>query len=99
MVNTLVEEFKRDEAIFQRDLAYLMEDAEDMEIEEAMSYLDDEEIAYEGTEYDVIDPDVTEFMERMDEIDDNEDAELQRIMETTDGITFDQMIGLDPIEE
>lgn len=99
MVNTLVEEFKRDEAIFQRDLAYLMEDAEDMEIEEAMSYLDDEEIAYEVTEYDVIDPDVAEFMERMDEIDDNEDAELQRIMETTDGITFDQMIGLDPIEE
>ena len=98
MVNTLVEEFKRDEAIFQRDLAYLMEDAEDMEIEEAMSYLDDEEIAYEGTEYDTIDPDVEEFMERMDEIDDNEDAELQRIMETTDGITFDQMIGLDRIE-
>lgn len=99
MVNTLVEEFKREEAEFQRDVAYLMEDAEDMEIEEAMSYWDDDEIKYEGTGCDTIDPDVAEFMERMDEIEYDEEAEVQRIMETTDGISFDQMIGLEPIEE
>ena len=45
------------------------------------------------------DADLEEIIEHMDDIPDTEDAEIERIMESENGISFDQMIGLEPIEE
>lgn len=98
MIDTIMESFRREEAGNARDLAYLMEDIDDDLIDECVDLAFSDDITLEAA-YDVEDPEIQELMERMDELDDGEEDEIQRIMEATDGVSFDQMIGLEPVEE
>ena len=99
MVTTLLESYKREQAEMECDLAYLMEEIEDSEIDHAMTMVEASEITESVVGYDTIDPEIQEFMEHIDEMPYDHEAELQRIMETTEGLTFDQMIGIEPITE
>lgn len=98
MLDTIMEACQRDDARRTRDLAYLLEDTEDERIDELMGMAEDIYIK-EDTDLIEDDADLEEIIEHMDDIPDTEDAEIERIMESENGISFDQMIGLEPIEE
>lgn len=98
MIDTTLESFRMEEAAHARDLAYLMEDLDDDLIDECVEISEVGDPMLESG-YDQEDPELTELMERMDELDDDEEGELHRILEATDGLTFDQMIGLEPTSE
>ena len=100
MSNSLVRDMQRREAEFSRDVAYILEDVEDREVDMALEYAEASLIEEDAVaNYDAVDTDIDAIMEHMDEIPMDEDAEVQRILESTDGLTFDQMVGLDPIED
>lgn len=99
MISTLLNGYRRESAERECDLAYMIEEMDDMAIDEALEILEDGEIKESTVGYDQPDPEIQEMMERMDEIPDGHEDELRRIMETTEGITFDQMIGIEPIME
>ena len=91
---------QRREAEFSRDVAYILEDVEDREVDMALEYAEASLIEEDAVaNYDAVNTDIDAIMEHMDEIPMDEDAEVQRILESTDGLTFDQMVGLDPVED
>lgn len=98
MLDTIMKECQRDEASRCRDLAYLLEDTEDERIDELMEMAEDIYVK-EDPEFMESTSDLQEIIEQIDDIPDTTDEEISRIMESTGGITFDQMLGLDPIEE
>ena len=92
MIDTALESFRIEEATRARDLAYLMENMDDDLIDECV------EISESGD--DAEDAEMNELLEHMDDLPDTDDEEIQRILEATeDGLTFDQMIGLEPVSE
>lgn len=99
MISTLLEGYRRESAERECDLAYMIEELDDMAIDDALEILEEAEIKECTVGYDQLDPDIQEMMERMDEIPDEHEEEIRRVMETTEGITFDQMIGIEPILE
>ena len=98
MIDTIMESFRREEASNARDLAYLMEDMEDDTIDTCLEMAESDDPMLESA-YDAEDPEIQEMLEHMDELDDGEEDEVNRIMEATEGLSFDQMIGLEPVEE
>ena len=98
MIDTIMESFRRKEASHARDLAYLMEDMEDDTIDACLEMAESDDPMLESA-YDAEDPEIQEMLEHMDELDDGEEDEVNRIMEATEGLSFDQMIGLEPVEE
>lgn len=96
MIDTTVEAFRMEEASHARDLAYLMEDLEDDAIDACLEAAESGDPLLESG-YDEGDTEFEALLESVDEMDDNEDEEIRRIMESEEGVSFDQMIGLDPI--
>ena len=96
MIDTTVEAFRMEEASHARDLAYLMEDLEDDAIDACLEAAESGDPLLESA-YDMEDEELAELLEHVDEMDDNEAIEIQRIMESEEGVTFDQMIGLEPV--
>ena len=99
MINTVLDEYKREEAAFYADLAHIVEGVNDEEVEHFMDLAESEDFEESFLEEDKDAADVEEFIERMDEIEDESDLEVERILEATEPLTYEQMIGLDPIEE
>lgn len=99
MIDTALESFRIEEATRARDLAYLMEDMDDDLIDECVEISESGDPVLE-TNYDSEDAELEELLEHMDDLPDTDDEEIQRILEATeDGLTFDQMIGLEPVSE
>lgn len=99
MIDTALESFRIEEATRARDLAYLMEDMDDDLIDECVEISESGDPVLE-TNYDAEDAEMNELLEHMDDLPDTDDEEIQRILEATeDGLTFDQMIGLEPVSE
>lgn len=99
MIDTALESFRIEEATRARDLAYLMEDMDDDLIDECVEISESGDPVLEAN-YDAEDAEMNELLERMDDLPDTDDEEIQRILEATeDGLTFDQMIGLEPVSE
>lgn len=99
MIDTALESFRIEEATRARDLAYLMEDMDDDLIDECVEISESGDPVLEAN-YDAEDPELKELLEHMDDLPDTGDEEIQRILEATeDGLTFDQMIGLEPVSE
>ena len=99
MIDTALESFRIDEATRARDLAYLMEDMDDDLIDECVEISESGDPVLEAN-YDAEDAEMNELLEHMDDLPDTDDEEIQRILEATeDGLTFDQMIGLEPVSE
>ena len=99
MIDTALESFRIEEATRARDLAYLMEDMDDDLIDECVEISESGDPALEAN-YDAEDAEMNELLEHMDDLPDTDDEEIQRILEATeDGLTFDQMIGLEPVSE
>ena len=99
MIDTALESFRIEEATRARDLAYLMEDMDDDLIDECVEISESGDTVLEAN-YDTEDAELNELLEHMDDLPDTDDEEIQRILEATeDGLTFDQMIGLEPVSE
>ena len=99
MIDTALESFRIEEATRARDLAYLMEDMDDDLIDECVEISESGDPVLEAN-YDTEDAELKELVEHMDDLPDTDDEEIQRILEATeDGLTFDQMIGLEPVSE
>ena len=99
MIDTALESFRIEEATRARDLAYLMEDMDDDLIDECVEISESGDPVLEAN-YDADDAEFNELLEHMDDLPDTDDEEIQRILEATeDGLTFDQMIGLEPVSE
>lgn len=99
MIDTALESFRIEEATRARDLAYLMEDMDDDLIDECVEISESGDPVLEAN-YDAEDAEMNELLEHMDNLPDTDDEEIQRILEATeDGLTFDQMIGLEPVSE
>ena len=99
MIDTALESFRIEEATRARDLAYLMEDMDDDLIDECVEISESGDPILEAN-YDAEDAEMNELLEHMDDLPDTDDEEIQRILEATeDGLTFDQMIGLEPVSE
>lgn len=99
MIDTALESFRIEEATRARDLAYLMEDMDNDLIDECVEISESGDPVLEAN-YDAEDAEMNELLEHMDDLPDTDDEEIQRILEATeDGLTFDQMIGLEPVSE
>lgn len=99
MIDTALESFRIEEATRARDLAYLMEDMDGDLIDECVEISESGDPVLEAN-YDAEDAEMNELLEHMDDLPDTDDEEIQRILEATeDGLTFDQMIGLEPVSE
>ena len=99
MINTILDDYKREEAAFYADLAHIVEGVNDEDIYHCMDLAESDDFDESYREEDSDTAEIEEFIERMDEIEDESDAEIQRILESTEPLTYEQMIGLDPIEE
>jgi len=96
MIENILTEAKRERAEFAREVAYIREMHYDDEIDDIMDKVDSN-IYHESSD------DYKEAMEvaiMMQESYPEEDAaEMQRIMEATDNLSFDEMIGVEPMNE
>jgi hypothetical protein len=96
MIENILTEAKRERAEFAREVAYIREMHYDDEIDDIMDKVDNN-IYHESSD------DYKEAMEvaiMMQESYPEEDAaEMKRIMEATDNISFDEMIGVEPMNE
>ena len=99
MINTILDDYRHDEAAYYADLAHIVEAVADDEIDHCMDLATSMEFQEHFSEIDEDAEDVQDFLEHVDELPDDEDDEIQRILESTSPLTYDQMIGLEPIEE
>lgn len=97
MLATLVDNLRRTKAEFARDTEYLKEsvleeEVDDcMEIAESLYFSETAEEVKEAAEWaDRIKVDTAEDLK-------NDEEEIERILESTEDITFDEMINLDEI--
>jgi len=94
MINNILSSIKEDRAKFVRDLAYIRENAEEDLIAERVEKAE----KYMGAKPDKFESyvEAVTILESMKEdYSDEDNAELQRILESTEDMTFDQMIGIE----
>lgn len=99
MINSFLDDYKREEAEFYADLAHIEEGAMDEETEHFMDIAEATQFEESYREIDEDEKDVNEFIERVDELEDESEIEVERILESTTPLSYDQLIGLEPIED
>lgn len=96
MLDMSINSFREEKAKFIRDIEYLREMSDDDFTDSTMNYL--ESIYGESDSYEDY-KELSDMMESI-EIDENDEKnEIQKILESTDDISFDDMLGVDDILE
>lgn len=98
MLNTILDNIKLERAKFARDVEYLTEEAIQDEVDDATELAEESVLGYIETSDELLEAaEVLESMSANDEVSANE--ELQRILEATDDMTFDEMIDVESFVE
>lgn len=91
MITDILSSIQRDRANYVRNLAYLKEMAMDDEIADRM---DKVEHKFERATADDYESAMDVIREMADDYPDEDEAEIRRLMEATEDLTFEEMIGL-----
>ena len=91
MITDILSSIQRDRANYVRNLAYLKEMAMDDEIADRM---DKVEHKFERDTADDYESAMDVIREMADDYPDEDEAEIRRLMEATEDLTFEEMIGL-----
>lgn len=96
MIENILLNAKRERAEFARDIAYIREMSLDDEVDDIMEKVDGNIYSESSDDY----KEAINVVNMMQESYPDEDgAEMERIMEATHNISFDEMIGVEPMEE
>lgn len=96
MIESILNGAKRERAEFAREIAYIREMTSDDAVDDIMDKVD--KVLYTESSDDY--REAVNVMNMMQESYPEEDAaEMDRIMEATHNISFDEMIGVEPMEE
>mgnify|MGYP004556333689 CR=1 FL=1 len=96
MIENILSNAKRERAEFARDIAYIREMSLDDEVDDIMEKVDRNIYSESSDDY----KEAINVVNMMQESYPDEDAaEMERIMEATHNISFDEMIGVEPMEE
>lgn len=98
MLNSILDNIKLERAKFARDVEYLTEMAIEDEVDDILEAAEEEVLGTIETS-DMLLEAAAELDKISDEDTEFSNAEIQRIMEATEDMTFDEMIDLDSFAE
>jgi hypothetical protein len=98
MLNSILDNIKLERAKFARDVEYLTEMAIEDEVDDILEAAEEEVLGTLETS-DMLLEAAAELDKISDEDTEFSNAEIQRIMEATEDMTFDEMIDLDSFVE
>jgi len=98
MLNNILDDIKLERAKFARDVEYLTEEALQDEIDDSLELAEESVLGYVETSDELLE--ANDYLESMS-VDDEESSkeEIQRIMEATSDMTFDEMVDVESYVE
>lgn len=94
MLNSILDNIKLERAKFSRDVEYLTEEALQDEVDDYLELAEESVLGYVETSDELLEAAAT--LEKMtDEDEESSNEEVQRIMEATEDMTFDEMIDVE----
>ena len=94
MLNSILDNIKLERARFSRDVEYLTEEALQDEVDDYLELAEESVLGYVETSDELLEAAAT--LEKMtDDDEESSNEEIQRIMEATEDMTFDEMIDVD----
>ena len=95
MITSILSGLKKDRAKFVRELAYIREDAEENLYMERVEKAERAKGKVKVDDFESFVEAATILETMPDDYNEEDDAELTRILESTDDLTFDEMIGIE----
>lgn len=90
MLTGILNEIRHERAAKSREIEYIREDASSFAEDERLLQIDDRMLDPDDKEYE----DLAEVIDQIELSDEEEEAELERIMNADHDLTFDEMAGI-----